>query len=121
MAQEQEHRYPNVCVPQTPLVRKAGQPQDKDTHSLGRVCLSMPACLLSQVPHTGVLQAFPLPPPPPDRRSQCDNQFSRISGGKDSEKTGRKGKVTKALARPGWAELSRRDCASPPRVPLLRL
>lgn len=43
MAQEEENRYPNVCVPHTPLIREAGQPQDKDT--LLRVCLSVPACL----------------------------------------------------------------------------
>lgn len=84
MAQEEENRYPNVCVPHTPLIREAGQPQDKDI--LLRVCLSAPACLLSRVPNRGVLQEFL---PDTDRRSRCDNQFSRnILGEKTQRRQG---------------------------------
>lgn len=108
MAQEQEYKYSNVCVPPTPRVRKAEQQQNKDAQLLLKgVCLSRPACLAAfpalPVPNRGVLQNF-LPPTQTGGASVTIHSPGLFLEGKESEKTGRKGKVIKG---PHQASLGR--------------
>lgn len=67
MAQEQEYKYSNVCVPPTPLIRKGRTAAEQGRTAPAEGGLPLGACLpwlhllLSRVPNGGVLQKF-LPP-----------------------------------------------------------
>lgn len=104
MAQEQEYKHPNVCVPTPCLSGVAGQQQKEDpAQTPQRVWLLAPACLshtsCSPQFHTGVYCHFSHP----QRHDQCDRRSPQdVSGEKNQKKTGRKGRA-RDLTKPGWA------------------
>lgn len=96
MAQEQEYKYSNVCVPNPTWQER--QNKDAQLPLKGSASGGLPAlAAFPALPGSKQRCAAELSPTHTDRRSQCDNSFSRtILGGKESEEAGRKGKVIEA-------------------------
>lgn len=113
MAQEQEYKYPRVCVPQTPLIRKGRTAAEqgriapsRGRWGKGRSCLSAPSFQT---------EAFPAHI---DRMSPHDNASSGLFAGKESEKTERKGMGTESPLQARWGELSQRGDTPAPSSPV---
>lgn len=111
MAQERENKHSNVWAPPAHEPASRGR-QHRDAQLLRPALrLSRPACPGAlpalRVPSGGALQNSL---PPTDRRSQCDNSFSRtISGEKEDRKEGQ-GDQGPSPSQPGWS--SPRECTS---------
>lgn len=114
MAQEQEYKYPNICVP-NPTCPERRDSHRTRTHTPSEGSASQHPPAWAALPLPGSKQTCCRSSSHPHRQDEPRRHIlQELFGGEKLEWTGGKSKLTKALAMPGWEALPKTLCVRPP-------